>query len=343
MPRELLCVDVKKLDWRAYEPPPLQAGQVRIKSAFSASKHGTELSVYKGVFSERGHYDSAYQVFDPGQPARWGSFPAGLGNMVVGSVTETGKDVTELKPGDRVLAYGSFKEVHTTAAAGCWKLPDGLSWKSAVCLDPADFALAAVRDGQVRVGDAVAVFGLGAIGLVVVQVAKLAGAHPVIAVDMLPKRLEAATACGADYVLDPSKCDAGWEIKKLTAKRGADVAIEYSGSAKALQAAVRCAAYGGRVVCGACPPPYGPGLDLGAEAHHNVPDLIFTRACSQPNREHPRWDNKRIYEVCWRLICEGRIRGEPIVQPVVSFDDLIAEYPKIDTHPAESIKLGVKH
>lgn len=343
MPKILKIVAAKKLDWQTYELPPLKPDQIRIKSEFATAKHGTELSVYKGVFVERGAYVGDYQVFDPSKPPGWGTFPAGVGNMVVGTVTEAGAEVKDFKPGDRALSYGGFMEVHTSKAADCWKMPKDLLWKSAVCLDPADFALAAVRDGHVRVGDAVAVFGLGAISLVAIQVAKLAGAHPIIAVDMLPRRLEAATACGVDYVLDPTKCDAGWEIKKLTNKRGVDVAIEYSGSAKALQAAIRSAAYGGRVVCGACPAPYPAGLDLGAEAHHNVPDLIFTRACSEPNREHPRWNNKRVYEVCWRLICEGKISGEAIVQPVVPFGDLVTEYPKIDTSPGDSIKLGVKY
>ena len=105
-------------------------------------------------------------------------------------------------------------------------------------LDPADFALGAVRDGHLRLGDVVAVFGMGAIGLVALQLAKLAGAHPVIAVDPLPLRLRVAQECGADLVLDPSSCDAGLEIKKATAKRGADVCIEYSGHYLGLQGAL---------------------------------------------------------------------------------------------------------
>lgn len=68
-----------------------------------------------------------------------------------------------------------------------------------------------MRDGHVRIGDAVAVFGMGAIGLMAVQLAKLAGAHPVIAVDPLPLRRKVALECGADLVLDPSSEDAGEE------------------------------------------------------------------------------------------------------------------------------------
>jgi threonine dehydrogenase-like Zn-dependent dehydrogenase len=151
-----------------------------------------------------------------------------------------------------------------------------------------------------------------------------------------------ATAYGADLVLDPTVCDAGLEIKRATDKRGADVCIEYSGSHAALQAALRGVAFGGTVVAGAWPGAYLAGLDLGAEAHFNRPNVIFSRACSEPNRDHPRWSEGRIFEVVWRLLREGQIQCEQIVQPVVAFDDLLVEYPKIETHPEQNIKLGVR-
>jgi threonine dehydrogenase-like Zn-dependent dehydrogenase len=221
-------------------------------------------------------------------------------------------------------------------------MPEGVPWQAAVCLDPADFALGAVRDGQVRIGDAVAVFGMGAIGLLVIQFAKLAGAYPVIAVEPIALRQEAALACGADLVLDPTACDAGLEIKKATDKRGADVCIEYSGNHRALQAALRGVAYLGTVVAGAFPGAYPAGLDFGAEAHMNRPKIVFSRACSEPNPDYPNWDENRLFGVCWRLLWSGALKTEPIVQPVVDFKDLTREYPKIATNPDEHIKLGVR-
>ena len=120
------------------------------------------------------------------------------------------------------------------------------------------------------------------------------------------------------------------------------MAIEYSGVAAAMQAALRAVAYGGSVVSGAFPGPYEAGLDFGAEAHINTPNIIFSRACSRPNRDHPRWDEGRIYAVCWRLICEGKLTGEHVVQPVVPFDDLVTELPRIASDPGASIKLGAQ-
>ena len=342
MPREVKVIAPQTLGMVEYELPPLGAGQVRVRSAFAAAKHGTELAFVKGYAAGRGGYDRDVGAFirpeGPPGPFR----PGGVGNMFVGQVTEVGAGVEMLKVGDRVLGYGCFREVHTASPEGCWKMPEGLSWKSAVCLDPADFAMAAVRDGNVRIGDAVAIFGMGAIGLMAVQIARLAGASQVIAIEPLANRRQAAEACGAELVLDPGSCDAGLEVRLATGKRGVDVAIEYSGSMGALQAAIRSVAFGGNVVAGAFPAPYGPGLDLGAEAPINLPNIIFSRACSEPNREHPRWDEKRIYATCWRLIREGRLTGEPVVTPVVPFEQVPNEYMKIATEPGSNVKLGVQ-
>ena len=216
-----------------------------------------------------------------------------------------------------------------------------MPWQAAVSLDPADFALGAVRDGHIRLGDAVAVFGMGAIGLFVVQLARLAGAHPVIAVDPIPLRRDVAQECGADIVLDPTACDAGLEIKLATEERGADVCVDYSGHFTALQAALRGVAYLGTVVAGAWPGTYPAGLDLGAEAHFNRPTIVFSRACSEPNPEYPNWDETRLFSVVWRLLCDGSLKSVPVVQPVVPFDDLLEAYPKIATAPEENVKLGV--
>ena len=339
IPRELWALSVDRMEIREYEMPEPEEGQVRVLSQYAAAKHGTEQSMVKGSGAKRGRYDRALRIFRPKQP-RHKRDAVRVGNMVVGTVTAVGAGVKELGEGDRVLAHAPFREVHVLAEDRCWRMPDGLSWKSGVCLDPADFAMGAVRDGNVRIGDAVAVFGMGAIGLMVVQVAKLSGAYPVIAVDPLANRRQAAVACGADAVFDPSECDAGIEIKMATGGRGVDIAIEYSGNVHALRDAIRAVSFGGNVVAGAAPAPYGAGLDFGAEAHLHIPNIIFSRACSEPNREYPRWDENRLFDTCLRLLAEGKLSGEAIVSPIVPFEELVIEYPKIASDPGSNIKLG---
>lgn len=340
MVRELIAPAREQVAFREVESRALRDGEVRVRTRFGAAKHGTEMALFKGYADPRGRFDEEYRIFRAGQPGV--RYPVALGNICVGEVLEVAPDVSTIRPGEQVFRYGSLKQEHVWPAVSVRKLPAGVPWQAAVCLDPADFALGAVRDGHVRIGDAVAVFGMGAIGLIALQLAKLAGAHPVIAVEPIPLRREVALECGADLVLDPTQCDAGLEIKQATSRRGADVVIEYSGHHLALQAALRGVAYHGTVVAGAFPGAYPAGLDFGAEAHMNRPQIIFSRACSEPNPDYPNWDENRIFDVAWRLLSTGAIQTVPVVQPVVRFEDLLEEYPKIATHPQENIKLGVE-
>jgi threonine dehydrogenase-like Zn-dependent dehydrogenase len=177
-----------------------------------------------------------------------------------------------------------------------------------------------------------------------VAIAKLAGCAPVVGVDPIPTRREAAKALGADHLLDPTECDAGAEIRELTGFRGSDVVIEYSGQVSALQSALRAVSFGGTVAYGAFPGPMAAGLDLGAEAHINRPNLVFTRTESDPSRDYPRWDTRRARETVLRLFSEGRLSGDPVVTPVVAFDDeLPASYERYVGDPSKSIKLGVRY
>ena len=339
MPTELIAPAREEVAFRDYKSPPLSPDQIRVRSSFGAAKHGSEMAMFQGYAGHRGNYDGELHIFT--QESQMVKYPNGLGNMCVGEVTEIGKEVQDISLGDTVFAHGSFRQEHVWRADHARKLPEGVPWQAAVCLDPADFALGAIRDGHIRLGDAVAVFGMGAIGLFVVQLAKLAGAYPVIAVDPIPLRRDVALECGADTVMDPTACDAGLEIKLATDRRGADVCVDYSGHYSALQAALRGVAYLGTVVAGAWPGSYPAGLDLGAEAHFNRPTIVFSRACSEPNPEYPNWDETRIFSVVWRLLCDGSLKAEPVIQPVVPFNDLLEEYAKIANAPEENVKLGV--
>jgi threonine dehydrogenase-like Zn-dependent dehydrogenase len=343
MPRRLVCSAHDTIAWEEFKlPDALTPGQVCVRNTHGAEKHGTKVAFVHGHGNKRGQWNAARQMFVPGGVA-W-DYPIPLGNMEVGIVEEVAAGVTSLRPGDRVLTYGDFAPVSVVAESETWKLGAQTSWKAAVCLDPALYALSALRDGQVRLGDAVAVFSLGAIGLMAVQLARAAGCHPIIAIDPLANRRKVALKTGADHAVDPIGADVGAQLRELTGGRGVDVVIEYSGAMEALQASLRGVAFGGNIVLGGFPGPMKAGLDLGAEAHMNRPNIIFSRAESDPNREHPRWNLQRLRSAVHHLILHDRIDGELIVDPVLKFgDDLVNQYDAITSHPENGIKLGVEY
>lgn len=348
--KKLVATAPRKAELREYEDRGLKSNEVKVKVEFAAPKHGTEIADFRATspFID-GKFDEEWRVFtkrneDEPRGIEFGDLP--LGNMWVGTITEIGSDVTEYEVGDRVCSYGAIKETQIVNAIDNYKLrkmSKEASAKNAVCYDPAQFALSGVRDANVRAGDNVVVIGLGAIGQIAIQLAKRAGASVVIGVDPIEHRRDIAEKYGADYTLDSMMCDVGMEIKRLTGKLGADAIIETSGNVYALQAALKGLAYGGTIAFVAFAKEYPAGLCFGREAHFNYGKIIFSRACSEPNPEYPRWNRKRIEDTVWELLMSGYLNCEDIVYPVVKFEDCAEAFCRyVDTHPEESIKMGVE-
>jgi len=345
MPKELVAVAPRTPVLREYEEPILKPNQVRVKSRFSAEKHGTTLTMYRGVspFSEK-MFDPELGVFVPKPRDKrkmgWEDFPIRLGNMTVGIVTEVGDEVKDFKVGDRVYGYLPIRETHTVNEKRIKLAPPELSDEDLVCIDPATVSLMAVREGNVRVGDKVAIFGLGAIGLMAVQIARLSGALFIIAVEPFEKRRRLAEKYGADMLLDPFSCDAGLEIKRATG--GVDVSIDTSGSYQALHQAIRATSYGGAIVPVSWYHGEARGLNLGEEWHFNRQVMVSgARVESEPYRDHPRWNRKRIYETVIELFRRKVLRSEGLLSPIVHFEDVVEAYRMLDESPGETIKLGI--
>lgn len=133
------------------------------------------------------------------------------------------------------------------ARANLAKIPDGLRDEDVIlCPDIMSTGFAASERGRVRIGDAVAVFAQGPIGLCATAGARLCGASFIIGVDPVPARREMAKRMGADVVLDPQAVDVAAEIRKLT-DGGVDVAIEALGKGSTFEAALRSIRPGGTV------------------------------------------------------------------------------------------------
>lgn len=332
-----------------YEDPEIKDNEVRVKVEFAAPKHGTELADFRDVTPFKdGKFDEELRVFkkrgqDEPRGITFGDLP--IGNMFVGTIIEAGREVTDYKVGDRVCSYGPIKETEIINAVNNYrlrKMSKDASAMNAVCYDPCQSALGAVRDANVRPGDDVVVIGLGAIGLLALQLAVKAGAR-VIGIDPIAKRREVAEHLGAVLTLDSTVCDAGLEIKRFFDKRGADAIIETSGNVQALQSAIKGLGYNGLIAYVAFAKPFPAGLWLGQEGHFNYGRMIFSRAQSEPYPEFPRWNRHRLEDVVWDMLMNGYLDCSEIVNPVVPFAEVAEKFCEVvDQHPDESIKLGVQ-
>ncbi|MEB3214602.1 MAG: NAD(P)-dependent alcohol dehydrogenase [Leptolyngbyaceae bacterium] len=132
------------------------------------------------------------------------------------------------------------------AMANLAPVPDGLTDEQVLmCPDIMSTGFSGAESAGIRIGDVVAVFAQGPIGLCASVGARLAGAGTVIGVDRLPDRLAMARRLGADHVIDASREDPVDEIMRLTGGRGVDVAIEALGTQATFEAALRVLRPGG--------------------------------------------------------------------------------------------------
>ena len=348
MPRELIAAAPRTPELRAYDELPLGPNEVRLRSTFSTVKHGTQLRAYRADTMD------ATQPFDAelklhrraGTQAARGReprFPMALGTVTVGEVIAAGEAVEAFAPGDQVYGDLSIRETHTVAASRLRPVPPGMHPHAVVCGDPARVALSGVRDSNLGVGDRVLVTGLGAIGQLAVQLARLQGAAWVAGADPIARRRALASRLGIDRVIDPLTEDTGLVVKTETGKLGADAVIETSGNYAGLNDALRAASYGATVVSVAYYPGDGRGLSLEGEWHRNRINLVSSRDVSAPHRLTPRWDATRLYDAAFALLEQGRLRVDGLLDPVVPFADSAAAYREIDENPSTSIKLGVTY
>ncbi len=196
-------------------------------------------------------------------------------------------------------------------------VPDGLTDEQVLmCPDILSTGLSGAESGGTRVGDTVAVFAQGPIGLCATAGARLMGATTIIAVDRVPKRLAMARAMGADHTVDFSRLDPVAEILRLTDGRGCDVAIEALGRQETFEAALRSLRPGGTLSSLGV---YSSDLTipLGAFAAGLGALRIVSTLCPG-GKERMR----RLMSV----VASGRIDAKPLVTHRFRLDDIEAAY-----------------
>ena len=203
------------------------------------------------------------------------------------------------------------------AMANLAAVPDDLSDEQVLmCPDIMSTGFGGAERGGIRIGDSVAVFAQGPIGLCATAGAKLSGATTIIGVDRLRNRLEIAKRMGADHVIDSSAVDPVEEIMRLTDGRGVDVAIEALGTQATFEACLRVLRPGGTLSSLGV---YSGDLKipLGAFAAGLGEHTIVTSLCPG-GKERMR----RLMSV----IQAGRVDLSPMVTHRFKLDDIEAAY-----------------
>jgi 2-desacetyl-2-hydroxyethyl bacteriochlorophyllide A dehydrogenase len=345
MPLELQLIAPREVAFVSYEDPPLKAGEVRARAIASGISHGTEMNLFTGnnPFVEQ-EFDPDLRLFVPRQAPLPDSIS--LGYEWIGEVIDIGLDVSRFKLGDRVHLPFRHRQTHTfaeneeTLLGPVTPLPAGFSPEQGVFSALAGVALQAIHDAHIKVGDYLVLFGMGVIGLLAAQLARLNGAAWVAAVDPLPSRRELALKLGADTAYDPANEAVGYAVKANTPYHGADIAIELSGNYQALNEAIQVAKMGGTVVAGGFYRGGGTPLTLGAEWHHNRITLLSSMGVwGCPHRDHPTWDRGRVHQTAIELLAAGKLKTDDLVSHHIRFEQAAEAYRLIESQPEAVTKV----
>jgi len=295
---------------------------------------------------------------------RIGSFvveqPMILGHESSGFVAEVGEGVKNLRVGDRVTiepgfpcrrcfycktgrynlcpdvifyatppVNGAFCEFQTAAADFVFPIPDDMTFEEGAMIEPLSVAVHACNRGKVSVGDVVAVLGAGSIGLLTLQVARARGAARIIAIDLSPRRLEAARRFGADETINARNSDVVAEINRLTGGEGVDVVFEAAGAVPTFQQSVGIVRRGGRIVLIGMPPQETFPMPMLAAASKEVDILGVFRYAN-------------CYPTAIGLVASGKVDVKSMITKRFSLDEVPEALRFAVEHGEEHLKIMIE-
>jgi 2-desacetyl-2-hydroxyethyl bacteriochlorophyllide A dehydrogenase len=263
-------------------------------------------------------------------------FPIKYGYASVGRVVEAGSDVRGLQVGEIVFTLHPHQEEYVVPATLPVPLPPELPPEAGVFLANAETAVNVLLDAAPRLGERVAIFGQGVVGLLITQLLRRTGAGLVVAVDALPKRRELALRIGAHVALAPDD-DVPARLRELTGGTGADLAIEVSGNGAALDQAIATVAFQGTVVVCSWYGTKPVSLVLGDHFHRGRVRLVSSQVGHIDPALQPRWDYARRLALARDLLAELQLA--PLITHRIPFSQAVGAYALVDEHPDEVVQV----
>ena len=286
--------------------------------------------------------------------------PFVLGHEPGGTIVETGKNVSHLKPGDRVALEpgktcghcefcrtgrynlcsdvvffatppvdGVFQEYVAHKADLCFKLPENVSTLEGALIEPLAVGFHAAMQGEACVGQTAVVFGAGCIGLVCMMALRAMGVSKVYVIDIISKRLDKAIELGADKVINASIEDPVKAIMRLTDNMGSDLVIETAGNEMTTKQSVYLAKKGANIVL----------VGYGKTGMMNIPVSL---ALDKEVTFKTVFRYRHIYPIAIDAVARGKVNLKDMVTEIFDFEDIQNAMDRSLAEKAEIVKAVVK-
>jgi 2-desacetyl-2-hydroxyethyl bacteriochlorophyllide A dehydrogenase len=294
--------------------------QILIAAEYSAVSAGTELAVYTGTHQ---------WLADPNLPD-W-KFPFRSGYSAAGRVLKVGKDFPGgFKEGDRVSFPGNHAsaELLTVGHERCraWKMPDSLTFERAAIACIARYGLGASVRAGLTLGRSAAVLGLGIIGQFALRCLIAAGASPVVGIDAVKMRRDAALAAGADCAIDPSAGDTKRQLAEFLGARGAEIVADATGVPDAVPVAMSLACDAGQVIVVGSPRGKAKDVNFYDDLHRRYIEVTGAHGNMLFEPAHTRlagaWDIDKAQMWLLRSLAAGRLSLAGLVTHTIAPEQL---------------------
>ena len=288
------------------------------------------------------------------------NFPLVPGHEAAGVVKEVGEGVTDFSPGDAVVlnpnlscnncelcilgkenlcpngklmgreADGSLREYLTVPQTLAFKLPSHVSFPEGALIQPLSTVVHGQRQANIKPTESVAILGQGAPGLMHTRLSGLAGAYPVIAVELDHRKLELAQQMGADFVVNAAEEDPVARVMRLTGGLGTDVVIEAVGTARTVQQALEMTKPGGRVVVFGISPQPLPSLDL-YSMYRKEAQIMFPRAMTRAD-----------FHLATALVASKRLNLKPLITREYALEEAASAFHFAETERQQVLRVIIK-
>lgn len=281
-------------------PEPAQ-DQVLVRTTVSAISPGTELLVYRGQWPDDLPIDATIQALD----GKF-TFPIKYGYATAGQVIALGSNVSREWLDRLVFAFNPHESHFLAFPTELIPLPSSLDAEEAAFLPNMETAVSFLMDGRPLIGDAVAVFGQGVVGLLTTSLLARLPLSLLVTFDGLPLRREKAKGLGAHAVLDPAESGLADRVRGLLqehgCENGVDLSYEVSGNPAALDQAIALTGFNGRIIVGSWYGSKRTDVDLGGYFHRSRIQIISSQVSTLAPDLTGRWTKSRRLGLALRML-----------------------------------------
>jgi 2-desacetyl-2-hydroxyethyl bacteriochlorophyllide A dehydrogenase len=316
--------------------PAPETDEVLVKTRVSAVSAGTELLLYRGRFPASLPVDATIPAL-----TRTFGYPLAYGYASVGQVAEVGHAANKDLLNRPVFCFHSHESHYTIHQNQLILLPGDIEPIEAAFLATMETAVNFLMDGQPVIGEKVAVFGLGVVGLLATVLLAQLPLGDLAVLDPCALRRQNAEAVGARIALDPDAQNPLDVLKKrlesAPGEVGADLIYELSGNPAALNQAIEIAGAGARIVIGSWYGTKKAELELGGSFHRNRIKLISSQVSTLAPQFSARWTKSRRLQVAMDMI--RQVKPGRFVSHRFDVHQAAEAYELLDKQPHEAMQV----